>query len=306
MYIETFKLWEDREDVELTTFITLPDPIFPDKRKKPAVIVCAGGSYLTCSRHSPEGDQAAMVFASEGYQAFVLEYSVRERAPEGKVLFPAQILDYGKAILTIREHADEWCVDMSKISIIGFSAGAHLCGMIATTWHEKLLSDYFGEKSEVFKPLCAMLLYPITDYRIQNEHLRNNFIPVYPIEANNAVFGCVNPSEEEEIKNSPVCHVSENTCPIFIAAATDDMVVPSVQSLDLAKALHNKNIPYELHMFEFGNHGFALGQYIPESYRYDKKHANAKWIEMAKVFLMHKIADETTITERLPFGEIPS
>lgn len=302
MLIETVKLWEDRNDVELTTFVSLPDPVFPDRSKRPAVIVCPGGAYLGCPRHGAEGDPVAMTFAEDGYQAFVLEYSVFSRAPEGKALFPAQLLDYGKAILTIREHADEWCVDTEKISIVGFSAGAHLCGMIATTWHETLLAEHFGKDPSVFRPLSALLIYPITDYRIQNRNLKNGSIPLYTVDSNKAVFGCDYPAEEVEKMYSPVEHVSDQTCPIFIAAATDDRIVSADQSLELAEKLQAAHVPYELHLFQYGNHGFALGRYIPQPYREDKKHVNAQWVGLAKKFLMHAIASETTQTEKNPFG----
>lgn len=306
MHIETLKLWEDREDVKLTTFLSLPDPIFPDKKKRPAVIVCPGGAYMGCPRHGAEGDPVAMTFAADGYQAFVLEYSVHDGAPEGKAKFPAQILDYGKAVLTIREHAEEWRVDMDRITLIGFSAGAHLCGMVATTWHEPLLSEYFHEDSRVFRPLGAMLIYPITDYRIQNEYLKSGDIPVYPEESTPTVFGCAEPSEEAEKEYSPVCHVSDKTCPIFMAAAQDDRVVPVIQSFRMAEALQNAGVSYEMHIFQYGNHGFSLGRYIPEPYREDKKHANGKWIELAKTFLMHLVAEETAETEKKPFGDTPA
>lgn len=302
MHIETLKLWQDRDDVKLTTFVSLPDFWFPNKIKRPAVNVCPGGAYMGCPRHGLEGDPVAMTFAEDGYQAFVLEYSVQDLAPDGNALFPAQILDFGKAILTIREHADEWCVDMTRITIVGFSAGAHLCGMIATTWHESLLADYFHEEKEIFKPLCAILIYPITDYSLQNQYLKDNKVAVYPKDSNKAVFGCDNPSEKLERKYSPLYHVSDMTCPIFMASATDDMTVPAIQSIKMAQELQKNKIPYELHMFQYGNHGFALGRYIPEPYRDDKKHANSKWIELAKIFLMHLIADETTEIEKNPFG----
>lgn len=63
MLIETIKLWDDRDDVELTTFVSLPDLVFPDRSKRPAVIVCPGGAYLGCPRHGVEGDPVAMTFA---------------------------------------------------------------------------------------------------------------------------------------------------------------------------------------------------------------------------------------------------
>lgn len=41
-----------------------------------------------------------MTFAVDGYQAFVLEYSVATKTSQQNMMFPAQILDLGKAMLT--------------------------------------------------------------------------------------------------------------------------------------------------------------------------------------------------------------
>ncbi len=41
-----------------------------------------------------------MTFAADGYQAFVLEYSVATKTSQQNMMFPAQILDLGKAMLT--------------------------------------------------------------------------------------------------------------------------------------------------------------------------------------------------------------
>lgn len=304
MFIEEMKLWPDREDVKLTTFLTMPDKFIPNPEKKPAVIVCPGGAYMSCPRHGAEGDPVAMSFAADGYQSFVLEYSVSENAPEGKALFPAQLIDFGKAFLMIRDHAEEWCVDVNRISIIGFSAGAHLCGMYATTWHEKLLSETFGVEAEVFKPLSAMLLYGIFDYRVQGEFRKGGNVPFLPNNLNKPIFGEIDPPLVQLEQYSPICHLSENTPPIFMAAAVDDGLVPSIQSVLMAKALHEKKISYELHMFEYGDHGFSLGRNLFEAYREDKAHACAKWMPMAKTFLLHKVAPETAECEKNPFADL--
>lgn len=85
----------------------MPDPFIPNPILKPAIIVCLGGAYQTCPRHGNEGDPVAMTFAVDGYQAFVLEYSVATKTSQQNMMFPAQILDLGKAMLTIREYAAE-------------------------------------------------------------------------------------------------------------------------------------------------------------------------------------------------------
>lgn len=78
----------------------MPDPFIPNPILKPAIIVCPGGAYQTCPRHGNEGDPVAMTFAADGYQAFVLEYSVATKTSQQNMMFPAQILDLGKAMLT--------------------------------------------------------------------------------------------------------------------------------------------------------------------------------------------------------------
>ena len=306
MKIETIKLWEDRDDVELTTFLTMPDPFIPEPEPKPAVIVVPGGAYETCPRHGNEGDPVAMTFAADGYQAFVLEYSVSSRAPEGKTLFPAQLLDFGKAIMTIREHAKEWLIDTERIAIIGFSAGGHLCGTLATRWNDGLLAETFGVPSEVFKPCAVMLLYPIADYVIQKQFEKANKDKLLfdLTHSDLVVFGTTEPDEETLAAASPARHVTTDCPPVFIAAAKDDGLVTAENSLAMAMALHKAGVPYELHLFEFGDHGFALGRHIFDAYRTDKAHACAEWVPLAKTFLLHHVAPETAEKERSPFAEL--
>lgn len=302
MYIETLKLWEDREDVELTTFVTMPDAFFKTLEKRPAVIVCPGGAYQTCPRHGNEGDPVAMAFAMEGYQSFVLEYSVQERAPKGKTLFPAQLVDLARAMVVLRDHAEEWSVDVSKISIIGFSAGAHLCGMMATSWHEPWLAERVGVAPEDLKPLTAMLIYGLLDYTVQEAFNKAPKNPMLPVDINSTVFGCPEPDEVMCRANSPAWKISENTVPIFMAAAINDGMVDAIQSVYMAEKLHKAGIPYELHMFEYGDHGFSLGRNLIEPFRQDKMHACAQWLPLAKTFLMHHIAPETVEDEKDPFA----
>lgn len=299
MKIETLKLWEDRDDVELTTFLTMPNPDFPGNAPKPAVIVCPGGAYQSCPRHGNEGDPAAMAFAMDGYQAFVLEYSVETRAPKGKAQFPAQMLDYGKAILAIREHAVEWDVDVDRISIIGFSAGGHMCATIAARWNDGLLAEKFGVPAQYFRPLTAMLIYPITDFVLQSECWKGQKILS---EMNETVFGLSEPDREKLEDASPVRYVTEDCPPVFLAAAQDDGLVTVENTLVMAQALQKAGVPYEVHIFRYGDHGFGMGRNLTEAYRTDKSHACAGWLPMAKTFLMHQAAPETTEYEANVFA----
>ena len=78
MITKQIKLWEGRENVVLHTFLRHcnPNPLFPSEPEMlPAVVICPGGAYLFCASEN-EGDDVAMAFSAEGYQAFVLQYTV--------------------------------------------------------------------------------------------------------------------------------------------------------------------------------------------------------------------------------------
>ena len=295
MKIETIKLWEDREDVELTCFVNIEDQLFGGLENpvmRPAVIVCPGGAYQNCPRHGIEGDSVAMTYAVDGFQAFVLEYSIAQKAPQEKTLFPAQIFDLGKAFLTIREHAAEWHIDTEKIAVCGFSAGAHLCSMYASTWHEGLLAERFGCDNSLFRPMAAVLIYGIYDYVLQEKY--NSRIQDGPFgEWNVPVFGCEKPDEETLKRYSPVSHVSEYMPPAFLAAATDDNLVSPMNTIRMAEKLQEMGRPYECHMFQYGQHGFALGHNLFEPFRKELEHACAQWVPLSKTFLMHLVSPDT-------------
>jgi acetyl esterase/lipase len=126
------------------------------------VLICPGGAYLFCSDR--EAEPVALRFAAMGYHAFVLRYSTYfEGKPAPFPLLgalevnphsvhPAPLRDIGAAFLTLRAHADAWRLDMDKIALCGFSAGAHNCAMYATHWHAPVLSEFFGAPPAAFNP----------------------------------------------------------------------------------------------------------------------------------------------------------
>ena len=176
MISEVIKLYEDRNDVTLTTYILQDSPQLLAGGRRPAIIICPGGAYLDCSDR--EAEPVAMKFASMGYHTFVLRYSRYGTEPDGSkanlfaqtpeplpkehCLYPTHMREIGKAMLIIREHAAEWLVDTEKIAVCGFSAGAHNTAMYATRWHEEIICGFFGEEKEKFRPAAAILGYTLT------------------------------------------------------------------------------------------------------------------------------------------------
>jgi acetyl esterase/lipase len=239
---KTVKLYEREvydgcDKVTLECYIHTPYPELTAK-PRPAMLVFPGGGYAFVSAR--EGESIASVYFAEGYNCFVLTYITGEKAAKNKPL-----IDAAAAIAHIRKNAEEYHIDPEKVAVIGFSAGGHLAGYIATSWHLPFLSEALGEKNELFKPNAAILSYPVVS-GVDSAHIASF----------DNLLG-KDRTEEETRSASLELLVSEKTCPCFIWHTAEDETVPVRNSLLFADALSKNKIPYELHIFPKGKHGIS-------------------------------------------------
>ena len=132
--------------------------------------------------------------------------------------FPKPLDDATEAMRIIREHAQEWKIDPGRIAAIGFSAGGHLCAALSTMGDERPNAQILGYPC-ILEKIGAILATPI-------------------------------PGVDTE--------VDDKTPPAFIFASAEDNCVPIANSLAYAKALDEHKIPFEMHIFSQGWHGFSL------------------------------------------------
>ena len=263
--------------------------------KRPAVIVLPGGGYMACAPQ--EGKPVALRFAAMSYHSFVLKYSTLfsvfpskpdlSRANPG-VHYPGPLEDLGRAIIAIRENAERWSVDPDKIILCGFSAGAHLAAMYATHWNRPELSYALGAGTNLLRPSACILCYGVFDLEtildLNNEYKELFSTFTYALCGKKAL------SEEEMIKFSPVKHVGNHMPPSFIWATAEDKMVPCANSVNMALAMAEKNIPYELHIFEKGRHGLSLAD---ESSAVTAEEINphvANWVSLAEGWLKKRFS----------------
>lgn len=301
MKTEVIKLHDGREDVTLTTYVLDDSPEMLKGKKRPAVIICPGGAYLNCSDR--EAEPVALKFATMGYHAFVLRYSVYQEGkggtpdwskpmePKLQCIHPNPMRDIAKAMLYIGAHAAEWLVDMSKVAICGFSAGAHNCAMYSVYWDKPVITEYFGESAEKFHPAAVILGYPLTDYCYMREKLGNNQIAAGLFTMSNSAFlGTPIPEDSVLEEVSPLRHVSENTPPTFIWATASDELVDVQHSIRMAHALADKKVPFELHIYEEGAHGLSLGNQTTSEAQTQINKEVQNWIEEAEKWLQKRFA----------------
>lgn len=109
----------------------------PNARIRPAVLIFPGGGYRICSDR--EAEPVALAYLAEGYNAFVLRYSV---GPEEPLL--KSFSDANAAVLYLHKHAEELNIDKNKIVLAGFSAGGHLAAWVSVCGKQKPAAVILG------------------------------------------------------------------------------------------------------------------------------------------------------------------
>ena len=96
-----------------------------------------------------------MKYLAAGFHVFVLHYSL---VPD---VFPRALMELALSMKLIREHGNEWNVDVKRIAVSGFSAGGHLACCLGTFWNKEWLYKALEVKPEMIQPNGMILCYPV-------------------------------------------------------------------------------------------------------------------------------------------------
>lgn len=263
MKIETIYRYDGRRDIYLTAYLLDDVDRCPFHHVRPALLVCPGGGFSSCSNR--EAEPIAMHFAAQGYQVFVLQYSLREHAA-----FPAPIGDAAWAMQTIRREAKRFYVNPQKVAVMGFSAGGYIAAGLSVFFADR--SVLKGETRGAARPDAAVLCYPVLT--AGREHAHEGSIRL--------LLGETPDTPQRRAALSLENHIPSNMPPVFLWHTADDKSVDVENSLLFVGALAKKEIPFDLHIFETGHHGLA-----DCSLRTcDKSHPYpARWLMLAQEWL---------------------
>ena len=258
------------DDAALYLYLLDDSPAI-DIHKRPLILICPGGGYIYTSDR--EAEIVAMQFFAMGYHAAVLRYSV---AP---AIYPTALLEVGRSVSVIREHAEEWFVDSDKIVLLGFSAGGHLAASFGVFWHEDFISEALGIEKELLRPDAMILGYPVITAgkyasRASFKHLLGDEY------------------REKMADLSLENHVNEYTPKAFIWHTFEDSGVLLQNSLLFVNALVEHGIPVEYHIFEKGEHGLSLANRLTGTKGHGVERAAEVWIDLAQRFMENWITEK--------------
>lgn len=216
----------------------------PASNRHRAVLLIPGGSYQNLVVNKAPVDLAHFLL-SRGFTVCMLIYRLPGEGWSQRGI--ASLQDAQRAMRLMRAKAADWGVDPDKIGAVGFSAGGHLAGMLASRPGAALFGPPDAIDALPCRPAYTGLCYPVVtmDPTFTHARSRANLIGEQPSAAD-----VVNFSNERQ--------VAKDASPTFIAVAADDETVPVANSIAMFSALKAAQVPAELHVFEQGGHGFGV------------------------------------------------
>lgn len=215
----------------------------PPRPNGAAMIVVPGGGYAFLN-YDLSGSEPARWLTQRGVTAFILVHRLPGEGWARRADVPLQ--DAQRAIRLVRANADRLGVDQARIGVLGFSAGGHVAGSLATRFAQPVYDPVDASDALPARPDLAALLFPvITMGADAHAPSRAELLGANPTEAMREAWSL------ERL-------VTPDTPPMFLCCAGDDRVVPPANSLAMYRALLEAGVKAELHMFQKGGHGFAL------------------------------------------------
>jgi acetyl esterase/lipase len=218
----------DRRLIRLGNVTDPTITLYPAPKEKAhggAVLVCPGGAYNILALDL-EGTEVCERLNEMGFTAVLLKYRVPRRP--GREKHAAPLEDAQRAISLIRQHASEWSIDPQRIGVLGFSAGGHLAAVLSAGPQERTYEKIDDADTLSSKPNFTVLIYP----------------------------GYLT-AEKNTTTLAPEFVITKETPQTFIAMTADDPVHVE-NALVYASALQKEKVPFELHIYPTGGHGYGL------------------------------------------------
>ena len=228
-------VFDEKRNVWRRTNVSQPELIVlrPDKPMRDTlVVVMPGGGYQ--SQHLGHVCRESLPILQSGRWVAVLHYRIPRR--KGRNIYDAPREDAARAIRHLRASAAKFGWAPEKIGAVGFSAGAHLAAVSATS-SQDMLYDRIDALDDI------------------SPHL-NFSVPVYP--AYVAADGPDGPNKNggDGAAIQPEFKFDAKTPPMFLVHGDKDHYSP-MGSVRIYEELHRRKIPAQLFIYANVSHGLG-------------------------------------------------
>lgn len=211
----------------------------PEKPNGHAVLIAGGGGYKRIET-GKESLPAAKWLVDRGYIAYILTYRLPDEGWNDGNLVSLQDAQRALRIVNSLE---------KQVSVLGFSAGAHLLAMAVT--RPDFRSYPVTDKLDSLPATAdaAALIYPIITLEAP-----------YTRTSTHQVLVGKHASAAENATWSVQEYVTPASPPFFLVQAEDDPVSDPQNTLIMYSACQQEHVPVEMHRYTRGGHGFGMGR----------------------------------------------
>ncbi|MCW0346882.1 alpha/beta hydrolase [Pantoea ananatis] len=211
----------------------------PDMANGHVVLIAGGGGYKRIEM-AKETWPAAHWLTARGYTAAILRYRLpAERWGEGNRV---ALQDALRAMQLLRPQA-------TRLTVLGFSAGAHLLGMAVSTTGARLGAVMAIQNSVPVQVDGAALIYPVITLEAPYTHTS----------VHRVLLGD-HPGAKAEAAWSVQNTVTAASPPFFLVQAKDDPIADPHNILIMDRACHRQQVEVEMLRYATGGHGFGMGK----------------------------------------------
>lgn len=201
----------------------------------------------------------AMELSKYGYAVVTINYRLAFDHP-----FPSMIEDIFSALKWIEDNQENEQFDISRVFLVGDSAGAHLAALASIIHTKSDLQTMYNVKKTNCKILALGLSCGVYDFdRLLGE---DHKMPLRDILLT-TIFNRLDFQRHPLYKVSSVSYLLDNTfTPAYILSSEADTLCP--ETLKLIKECNEHNVVYESHIYPESHqlpHVFNLKSIYPES-----------------------------------------
>ncbi len=204
-----------------------PRDVAPDGALRPALLQVHGGAWIIGDKRE-QGLPLLRAMARDGWVGFNANYRLSPAAT-----WPDHLVDLKRALVFIREHADEYGVDPDFVAVTGGSAGGHLAAMLALTQGDPRYQPGF-EDADTSVQACVPF-YGVYDFTNRAETMPSQFRDwlLQPL-----IMKAFFEDEPERFRDaSPVDNVRSDAPPFLVVHGDRDTLAPVADARAFVAAL---------------------------------------------------------------------